>query len=98
MISINGANRAQAFLIAFQAGKALPAFGGRLPDVLLYFKTLLHTSSLQPVASVLLMFYYTNNPLISYKNIIASKIPYLGAGHGSPVSLVDKVQDLKYRS
>jgi hypothetical protein len=81
MISINGADRAQALLISFQAGKALPAFGRRLPDMLLYFETLLHTSSLQPVASVLLMFYYTGNPLISYKNIIVLKIPDLGAGH-----------------
>jgi hypothetical protein len=68
MISINGADRAQALLIAFQAGEALPAFCRRFPDVLLYFKTLLHISSLQPVASVLLMFYYTGKPLISYQN------------------------------
>jgi hypothetical protein len=44
MISINGADRAQTLLIAFQAGKAFPTFGRRLFDMLVYGALHNHTS------------------------------------------------------
>jgi len=69
MISINGADRAQALLIAFQAGEALPTFGRRLFDMLVYGAFHNHTSLPQYILLSFLGIKVYIEPIIQLLNV-----------------------------